>query len=121
MVIRIDWLETYSPRNVHWAHKWLTIPYHYSQLTLQRIVPGVLDYNMVELMQLQTKVQFGTTEEIPVVVQQLLNNYQSVFSTPSTMPLRKACGHTILLIIGASPMHSRLGMLQLSRMRLKSK
>jgi hypothetical protein len=87
MVIRIDWLETYSPRNVHWAHKWLTILYHYSQLTLQGIVPGVLDYNMVELMQLQTKVQFGTTEEIPVVVQQLLNNFQSVFSTPSTMPL----------------------------------
>jgi hypothetical protein len=35
---------------VHWAHKWLSIPYHNGTITLQGLVPDSVDCNMVELV-----------------------------------------------------------------------
>jgi hypothetical protein len=35
---------------VHWSHKWLSIPYCGTQVTLQGMIPGVLDFNFVELL-----------------------------------------------------------------------
>jgi hypothetical protein len=75
MVIGMDWLEKHSPMRVHWTQKWLTIPYHNSQLTLQGIITGVLDCQMIELMQLQSVSPAGETEEVPEVVQQLLSKF----------------------------------------------
>jgi hypothetical protein len=90
MVIGMDWLEKHSPMRVHWAQKWLTNPYHNNQLTLQGIIPGVLDCQMIELMQLQSVSPTGETEEVPEVVQQLLSKFQDVFTTSTTLPTQKA-------------------------------
>jgi hypothetical protein len=57
MILGLEWLEQYSPMKVHWAHKWLTIPCHHTHITLHGILPGVLDCNIIELMQIQTDLQ----------------------------------------------------------------
>jgi hypothetical protein len=107
MVIGMDWLEKHSPMRVHWTQKWLTIPYYNSQLTLQGIITGVLNCQMIELMQLQSVSPAGETEEVPEVVQQLLSKFQDVFTTSTTLLPRRHCDHTIPLIPGASHVYSR--------------
>lgn len=27
MILGLDWLASFSPMQVHWAHKWISIPY----------------------------------------------------------------------------------------------
>jgi hypothetical protein len=39
MILGIEWLERLSPTKIHWAHKWLTIPYVNKLVTLQGILP----------------------------------------------------------------------------------
>lgn len=34
MIIGLDWLEQHSPMQVHWKHRWLTIPYEGSTAIL---------------------------------------------------------------------------------------
>jgi hypothetical protein len=34
MILGMDWLQSFSPRRVHWAHKWLSIPYQGRTVTL---------------------------------------------------------------------------------------
>jgi hypothetical protein len=72
MVLGMEWLERFSPMRIHWAHKWLTIPYQGTSITLQGIVPGSLDCAMVELMHLTSEAPHSSPEEVPVVIQQLL-------------------------------------------------
>jgi hypothetical protein len=38
MIIDMDWLERFSPMQIHWAEKWLTIPYKGSFVTLHGLV-----------------------------------------------------------------------------------
>jgi hypothetical protein len=35
LIIGMDWLEAFSPMKVHWAEKWLSIPYGSSHILLQ--------------------------------------------------------------------------------------
>jgi hypothetical protein len=46
---------------VHWAHKWLSIPYGNGTITLQGIVPGSFDCNLVELVQISSNQQSEST------------------------------------------------------------
>jgi hypothetical protein len=108
MVIGIEWLERFSPMKVHWAQKWLTIPYHKSQVTLQGILPGVIVYNMVELLHLATESQPEESDHIPDVIQDILISYQGVFEDPAKLPPKRQCDHKIPLIQGASPVQARL-------------
>jgi hypothetical protein len=66
MVAGMDWLERYSLMKMHWANKWLTIPYQKGQVTLQGILPGVLDCNIIELMHLAPTALDSTTTEVPL-------------------------------------------------------
>lgn len=34
MILGMDWLRSFSPMRVHWAHKWLSIPYQGRTVTL---------------------------------------------------------------------------------------
>jgi hypothetical protein len=107
MVIGMEWLERLSPMKVHWAQEWLTIPYHKSQVTLQGILPLVIDYNMVELLHLATEFQHKEPDQISDVIQDILNAYQGVFEDPAELPPRRHCDHKIPLIQGASPVQAR--------------
>jgi hypothetical protein len=66
MVVGMDWLERYSPMKIQWPNKWLTIPYQKGQVTLQGILPGVLDCNIIELMHLSPAALDSTATEVPL-------------------------------------------------------
>jgi hypothetical protein len=55
MIVGMELLKRFSPMKVHWSQKRLTIPYGNSHVTLQGILAGVLDCNMVELAQLEVQ------------------------------------------------------------------
>jgi hypothetical protein len=88
MIIGMDWLERFSSMKIHWAQKWLTIPYSNSQFTLQGLVSGILDCHMIELMQCATEVQSDRQATVPPALQQLLDKYQYVFATTVELPPR---------------------------------
>jgi hypothetical protein len=91
MVIGIEWLERFSPMKVHWAQKWLTIPYHKSQVTLQGILPGVIVYNMVELLHLATESQ---PEESQVTLGSEVANH-TLSQIPSNIARHTAWGNCL--------------------------
>jgi hypothetical protein len=89
---------------VNWAHKWLAIPYASKVVTLQGIIPRVLDCNNIQLMSIS--LAYPTKQILPVV-QQVLDEFQGVFEAPSELPPRRLCDHKIPLIPGATPVSSR--------------
>jgi hypothetical protein len=72
MILGMEWLERFSPTKIHWAHKWLTIPYENKLVTLQGILPGSLNGEMVELLQLSLELTQGTTDQLPLEIASLL-------------------------------------------------
>jgi hypothetical protein len=104
MILGMDWLELHSPMKVHWAQKWLVIPYANKVITLQGIIPGALDCGMIELMQVSA---VATPEQIHPAIQVVLDQFLDVFETPSELPPRRLCDHTISLILGATLVSSK--------------
>jgi hypothetical protein len=107
MVVGMEWLERYSPMKVHWSQKWLTIPYQNSQVTLEGLTPGVLNCAMIELLHIQPNIAHSVSNQILPTVHQILDQFQHVFATTSELPPRRARDHTIPLVRGATPIHSR--------------
>ena len=48
-ILGMDWLEAYSPMQVHWALKWLAIPYKGQTQVLQGILPDEPDHLLLQL------------------------------------------------------------------------
>jgi hypothetical protein len=107
MIIGMEWLEKFSPMKIHWAHKWLRIPYNSSFVTIQGLKLGSFDCVMVELLQLSSEEQVSKADTIPECIQVVLQEFQSVFATPTRLPPRRSCDHTIPLIEGAQPVQAR--------------
>jgi hypothetical protein len=62
MIVGIDWLEKHSPMKIPWAQKWLTISYLNTHVTLQGLLPGVVDCHMVELFHISVDVVSHSTD-----------------------------------------------------------
>jgi hypothetical protein len=107
MIVGMEWLERYSPMKVHWAQRWLTIPYQNSHITLQGMLPGVLDCNMIELLHLNSEESSMSKEDIPEEVHHIIQQFQLVFTITSELPPRRSCDHMIPLLPGATLVHIR--------------
>jgi hypothetical protein len=79
MIVRMGWLEQFSPIKIHWAQKWLSILYEGNYITLQGIRPDNSDCKFGELMYKYADSKANMTDEILVVIQQLLHQFESVF------------------------------------------
>jgi hypothetical protein len=64
MVVGMEWLERYPPMRVHWSHKWLTIPYQNSQITLQCLTPGILNCAIIELLHIHSDAEHTESDQI---------------------------------------------------------
>lgn len=122
MILGIDWLATHSPMTVDWCNRVLTISAHRQSITLCGIKPALntcalatprqmqaFGYrhavaHLVQLCELSTPV---TIEQIPEVVQKVLQDYATVFDEPTGLPPSRPYDHTIPLIHGAQPMNVR--------------
>jgi hypothetical protein len=65
MVVGMEWLERFSPKQIHWAQKWLKVPYGASSITLQGLLPNSLDCAIIELSQITSDVQWDEKVELP--------------------------------------------------------
>jgi len=98
MIVGMDWLERFSTMQVHWAQKWLMIPYNNSVIRLQGELPIDYEVTMVELSAIS---QDSDQLELYPPIHDLLDTYSSVFSEPQGLPPYRACDHAIPLIQGA--------------------
>lgn len=104
----MDWLELFSPMQVHWRDKWLAILYHGQYSVLQG-----LDYSDASKLVMQvcsienSNVPDHTSGSLPPDVQALIDKYSDVFQQPTSLPSDRACNHTIPLIPGAQPIFIR--------------
>jgi hypothetical protein len=76
---------------IHWAHKWLTIPYENKSVTLQGLLLGSLNGEMVELLQQSPELNQGTVDHLPPEISSLSQQFHSVFDTPTDLPPRRSC------------------------------
>jgi hypothetical protein len=72
MVVGMEWLERFSPMKIHWAQKWLTVPYGSSFITLQGLLPDRIDYIVIELSQITSDIPADKSQVIPDEVQTIL-------------------------------------------------
>ncbi|CAD6338445.1 unnamed protein product [Miscanthus lutarioriparius] len=47
MILGLDWLESHSPMQVHWAHKWLKIPYEGTTVQLHGLLSSILEGSII--------------------------------------------------------------------------
>jgi starvation-inducible outer membrane lipoprotein len=87
---------------VHWAHKWLSIPYQGRTITLHGQSAVIPECTIVELLLVSSS---STAQpELHPQIQLLLQQYVSVFVDPVGLPPSWDYEHVIPLIQGAQPM-----------------
>jgi hypothetical protein len=95
----MDWLAPHSPMTVDWAQKWMSVPHHGGKATLSGIYEGEVAYTLCELSAL-------LSDDLPPVhpeVQPILEEFATVFDSPTGLPPRRQYDHVIPLIPGARP------------------
>jgi hypothetical protein len=71
------------------------------------MLPDDIDCAIIELSQITSYVHADKEQVIPDDVQTVLQQFQAVFDTPTSLPLRRFYDHTIPLITGDQPIQSR--------------
>jgi hypothetical protein len=131
MILGEDWLEAMSPIWVDYRHKKMKITYEGHRLTLQGIqdtvspcqqlsgkkVKGLLRTGMVsccfQILSCTQKTESttsgaqSTNQVVPPEVDQLVQEYDFLFATPTALPPHKKADHMIPLIPGAQPVKVR--------------
>ena len=108
MIIGMDWLEKFSPMTVHWQQKWLRIPYGDQQVVLQGAQSDYPEQVVVQLCLLTPGGdRHSDVSLLPREVQDLIDQYATIFEKPSQLPPSRACDHEIPLIPGANPVNIR--------------
>jgi hypothetical protein len=107
MVLGFDWLEKFSPMRLHWAQKWIAIPYESGTVVLHGIQSGMGDQPQSLLSQLSEDdlnldgdEPSQMVQEVPHEVQLLLDVYVELFVTKVSFPPPRKFSHSIPLISG---------------------
>jgi hypothetical protein len=107
LILGMDWLELYSPMQIHWQAKWITLPHHGTSVMLQGL-SAMSDADLVfQLFAADIPDSSQTEVCLPPDIATLLSAFPSVFTTPSTLPPPRSCDHTIPLVSGATPVNIR--------------
>ena len=87
IILDTDWLESFSPLQVHWKQKWIIIPYQKQSAVLRGILPELPDETTIQLCvvhdDITEQLDFST---LPDDIQAILIHYKSVFDKPSQVP-----------------------------------
>lgn len=120
VILGMDWLEEHSPMEIHWADKWLQFSHCNQLIRLQGILPTTSLGTLVSQHQLQALdktdsilyvVQLQTVDtttnspqdisSLPSELQDILSQFNTVFSPPTELPPLRSRGHKIPLLEGA--------------------
>ena len=93
-IIGMDWLTQHSPMEVDWAQKWMSFLYKGEKITLASNCQGVVAYTLLEL----STVLAEDSAPVHPAVQKILDEFASVFESPTGLPPRRRCYHHIPLI-----------------------
>jgi len=104
-IIGLDWLGKYSPMLTHWEQGWIAIQHEGRQIVLHGDVHVQCTHALVELHLIQEHER--PEKVIPVEIQEILDEFASVFAAPSGLPPRRRYDHHIPLIPGARPVSIR--------------
>jgi hypothetical protein len=92
---------------VHWAEKWLSIPYGSSHIVLQGLSSESTNCSVIQLYQADVASSDSSTQTMFPEVQLLLDEFRSLFAEPTELPPRRTCDHRIPLVSGAAPVAIR--------------
>jgi hypothetical protein len=121
-ILGMDWLEQHNP-DIDWVKKTLTIQQSQSNILLQGHRQHILQCSAISASELSSICRQGSTahlihiyaldgelqvEEItPPEIQAVLDQFPTVFATPTGLPPKHACDHRIPLMPGAQPVNMR--------------
>ena len=101
-ILGMDWLEAYSPMQVHWALKWLAILYDGKAQVLQGLLPDEPEQLVLQIE--DTAPAFSSDHEVitvPAPISQLIEEFSDLFKPPTSLPPSRTCNHEISLLPGA--------------------
>ncbi|WVZ90589.1 hypothetical protein U9M48_036876 [Paspalum notatum var. saurae] len=107
MILGLDWLSSFSPMRVHWHHKWMSIPYHGSNVLLLGDNAVLPKDSLLHIYSVDTQDNQQPVSPLLPAVQLLLDEFSEVFAVPNTLPPPRSCDHRIPLIPGAAPVNIR--------------
>jgi hypothetical protein len=107
MIIGMDWLESFSPMQVHWKDKWLSIPYEGTSIVLQGDLADTPEALFLQVYALDQPNPPLEPAPLPAEVHALLEQFRDVFQQPDSLPPSRACNHAIPLLPGAQPFYIR--------------
>ncbi|CAD6232446.1 unnamed protein product [Miscanthus lutarioriparius] len=97
LILGMDWLSRYSPMQIHWESKWLSIPYHGDQIVLQGLTAPLPNELVFQLFAIDTSADSSEIPAIPLEISEILSQFPSVFKIPDSLPPPRSCDHAIPL------------------------
>lgn len=121
IILGMDWLQQHSPMKIDWNQKWLEFNYNQQLIRLMGVaqqtnhcfeISGEQLLGMAKMGAIMYMVQLnenrhGEPTNIQPVVQELIQEFQSVFAEPKGLPPKRRCDHKIPLVEGAQPVNLR--------------
>jgi hypothetical protein len=121
-ILGMDWLEQHNP-DIDWVKKMLTIQQSQSTILLQGHRQHILQCSAISASELSSICRQGSAahlihiyaldgelqvEEVtPPEIQTVLDQFTTVFATPTGLPPKRTCDHRIPLMLGAQPVNMR--------------
>jgi hypothetical protein len=107
IIVGMDWLESFSPMQIHWQQKWLLIPYFGQWVLLQGIDAELPDKLLLQVCELTDVAVSASAPSLHPAIQSILDSFPSVLDPPTGLPPSRPCNHKIPLISGAQPVFIR--------------
>jgi hypothetical protein len=121
-ILGMDWLKQNSPMVTDWEHHCLAFPYNNKFVKLKGILAPVTD--TVRELPVEQLIKWYKGNEVwalaivhpdispdasspPPPVQEVLDQYQDIFATPTELPPERQYNHAIPLTAGAAPFNAR--------------
>ncbi|WVZ74595.1 hypothetical protein U9M48_022759 [Paspalum notatum var. saurae] len=122
VILGIDWLELYSPMEIHWKDKWLAFNYQGSRITLQgqnavtncSVLITNSELRQLELhdeiwcmLEVLSLEESSDQQPIPAAIQELIEQFDELFQKPTGLPPVRSHSHAIPFLPGAIPFRLR--------------
>jgi hypothetical protein len=107
MILGTDWLSSFSPMQVHWAQRWLSIPYQGTVAVLLGDAPDLPVGSIVQLSLLHGSSSCSASASHHPATAVLLSEFDQLFQPASGLPLSRDYDQFIPLIPRAQPVFVR--------------
>lgn len=85
----------------------MAIPYQGSTAIIRGEQPVLPEGTLLQICAVQVDAQSDQASSIPIEIQQLIEEFSSLFEVPTELPPPRACDHSLPLVDGAAPVTVR--------------